>query len=151
LDTKSIKSIIDIFEKSTVHKMEVEAGEIKIKLEKENSHIPSSIPVKEEKINISSGNENIRHIENAEDKTENKEGKWIKSPLVGTFYLRPNETSKEYVNVGDRVNKGDVVCIIEAMKVMNEIKAPCDGKVLEVAKSDGEMVQFNDNLICIGD
>ena len=148
MDTKAIKQVIDIFEGSNVHKMEIEAGEMKIKLEKEDSkgvvnyvnpqeyHVAAQQVIKED----------AKEFEKEEPK-----GNWVKSPIVGTFYSKPNENSPAYVSVGDSVNKGDIVCIIEAMKVMNEIKAPCSGKIISVAKQDGEMVQFDENLICIGD
>ena len=82
---------------------------------------------------------------------EDDKGNWVKSPLVGTFYSRPNENANEYVSVGESIKKGDTICIIEAMKVMNEIKAPSSGTVLKVNKTDGEMVQFDDNLVLIGE
>ncbi len=149
MDTKAIKQVIDIFEASNVHKMEIEAGEMKIKLEKEdNKGVVNYVqPINSQAVAQSVVKENI--VE--EKKEEEPKGSWVKSPIVGTFYSKPNESSPAYVNVGDSVNKGDIVCIIEAMKVMNEIKAPCSGKIISVAKQDGEMVQFDENLICIGD
>ena len=103
------------------------------------------------KANIAWKIEKNARIHYEEKKEEEPKGSWVKSPIVGTLYSKPNESSPAYVNVGDSVNKGDIVCIIEAMKVMNEIKAPCSGKIISVAKQDGEMVQFDENLICIGD
>ena len=148
MDTKAIKQVIDIFEGSNVHKMEIEAGEMKIKLEKEDSKSVVNY-VKPQEYHVES-QQGIKEDTEEVIKEEPK-GNWVKSPIVGTFYSKPNESSPAYVNVGDSVNKGDIVCIIEAMKVMNEIKAPCSGKIISVAKQDGEMVQFDENLICIGD
>ena len=153
MDTKIIKQVIDIFEHSNVHKLEVEDKEIKIKLEKENHNIVTSIPsaaVQESTFAAQNNSMDIVENVNAEEKEEDK-GNWIKSPLVGTFYSKPNENSNEYVSVGDSVKKGDTLCIIEAMKVMNEIKAPSSGTVLKVNKTDGEMVQFDDDLVLIGE
>ena len=148
MDTKAIKQVIDIFEGSNVHKMEIEAGEMKIKLEKEDSK--SVVNYVKPQEYIVESQQSIKEDTEEVIKEEPK-GNWVKSPIVGTFYSKPNESSPAYVNVGDSVNKGDIVCIIEAMKVMNEIKAPCSGKIISVAKQDGEMVQFDENLICIGD
>ena len=153
MDTKIIKQVIDIFEHSDVHKLEVEDKEIKIKLEKENHNIVTSIPsaaVQESTFAAQNNSMDIVENVNAEEKEEDK-GNWIKSPLVGTFYSKPNENSNEYVSVGDSVKKGDTLCIIEAMKVMNEIKAPSSGTVLKINKTDGEMVQFDDDLVLIGE
>ena len=70
----------------------------------------------------------------------------IKSPMVGTFYTRPNPKAEPYVKVGDRVDVGTVVCIIEAMKVFNEIPAEVRGKVVAVLASDGDAVEFEKPL-----
>ena len=148
MDTKAIKQVIDIFEGSNVHIMEIEAGEMKIKLEKEDSKSVVNY-VKPQEYIVES--QPVIKEDTEEVIKEEPKGNWVKSPIVGTFYSKPNESSPAYVNVGDSVNKGDIVCIIEAMKVMNEIKAPCSGKIISVAKQDGEMVQFDENLICIGD
>ena len=148
MDTKAIKQVIDIFEGSNVHKMEIEAGEMKIKLEKEDSKSVVNY-VKPQEYIVES--QPVIKEDTEEVIKEEPKGNWVKSPIVGTFYSKPNESSPAYVNVGDSVKKGDIVCIIEAMKVMNEIKAPCSGKIISVAKQDGEMVQFDENLICIGD
>lgn len=148
MDTKAIKQVIDIFEGSNVHKMEIEAGEMKIKLEKEDSKSVVNY-VKPQEYIVES--QPVIKEDTEEVIKEEPKGNWVKSPIVGTFYSKPNESSPAYVNVGETVNKGDIVCIIEAMKVMNEIKAPCSGKIISVAKQDGEMVQFDENLICIGD
>ena len=153
MDTKIIKQVIDIFEHSDVHKLEVEDKEIKIKLEKENHNMVTSIPsaaVQESTFAVQNNSMDTAENVNAKEKEEDK-GNWIKSPLVGTFYSKPNENSNEYVSVGDCVKKGDTLCIIEAMKVMNEIKAPSSGTVLKINKTDGEMVQFDDDLVLIGE
>ena len=72
--------------------------------------------------------------------------KIVKSPMVGTFYRRPSPDTKSYVEVGDSVNEDTVVCIIEAMKVMNEIKAECTGTVKEILVANGRPVQFGQLL-----
>ena len=76
-------------------------------------------------------------------------GKSIKSPIVGTFYSAPSPTKPPFVKVGDKVNEGDTVCIIESMKVMNEIQADISGTVKSIAVKDGEAVEFGQPLIII--
>lgn len=90
-------------------------------------------------------------VENKEVKTEEAEsaklsdentGNIVKSPMVGTFYIKPNPSAEPYVEVGKRVKKGDVLCIVEAMKLMNEIESEFDGEVAEILVKDGEAVEY---------
>lgn len=76
-------------------------------------------------------------------------GKEVTSPFVGTFYSAPSPTAAKYVNVGSTVKKGDVLCIIEAMKIMNEIEAEFPGKIVSVLVKDGQPVQFGQPLFQI--
>ena len=73
----------------------------------------------------------------------------VNAPLVGTFYARPGEDEAPFVNLGDRVKKGQVLCILEAMKVMNEIKSPCDGVVRKIHMTDGEAVDFGKTMVLL--
>ena len=90
-------------------------------------------------------------VENKEVKTEESEstklsdentGNIVKSPMVGTFYIKPNPSAEPYVEVGKRVKKGDVLYIVEAMKLMNEIESEFDGEVAEILVKDGEAVEY---------
>ena len=83
-----------------------------------------------------------------EDKNE-KKGNIIKSPMVGTFYLKPSPTAEPYIELGKEVKKGDVLCIIEAMKLMNEIESEYTGKVTEILVKDGEAVEYGTPLLRI--
>jgi acetyl-CoA carboxylase biotin carboxyl carrier protein len=73
----------------------------------------------------------------------------VKSPIVGTFYLAPEPGAKPYAGVGDNVRKGQVLCIIEAMKLMNEINAECDGEIVKVYVDNGQAVQYGERLFAI--
>ena len=75
-------------------------------------------------------------------------GTQVKSPLVGTFYSSPSPDEPPFVLVGQEVREGDTLCIIEAMKVMNEIRAPCSGKVVRIMAQPGDMVEYN-QVLCI--
>ena len=83
-----------------------------------------------------------------EDKNE-KKGNILKSPMVGTFYLKPAPTADPYIEIGKEVKKGDVLCIIEAMKLMNEIESEYTGKVTEILVKDGEAVEYGTPLFRI--
>ena len=84
-----------------------------------------------------------------ESETKEEQGNIVKSPMVGTFYLRPDPNSAPYVEVGKNVKKGDVLCIIEAMKLMNEIESEFDGIIAEILVKDGEMVEYGKPLFRI--
>lgn len=73
----------------------------------------------------------------------------VTAPMVGTFYRRPRPDAEPFVSVGERVRKGQVLCIIEAMKLMNNIEADCSGEIVEVLPEDGSAVQFGDRLFVI--
>ena len=75
-------------------------------------------------------------------KEEIQAGNIVKSPMVGTFYIKPSPTSNPYVEVGSEVKTGTVLCIIEAMKLMNEIESEFDGKIAEILVKDGEPVEY---------
>ena len=73
----------------------------------------------------------------------------LKSPLLGIFYSRPEPGAEPFVKVGDRVKKGDILCIVEAMKMMNEICAECDGTIHEICAEEGKIVEYNSILFRI--
>jgi len=77
---------------------------------------------------------------------ESPSGEAISSPMVGTFYRRPSPDEPDFVNVGDTISEGQTLCIIEAMKVMNEIKAERSGTIIQICVDDGTPVQFGDDL-----
>ena len=82
----------------------------------------------------------------AEQKAEEPKGDVIRSPMVGVFYAAPAENAAPYVAVGDRVKQGDTLCIIEAMKLMNEITAEKDGVIAEVCAGNGQVVEYGTPL-----
>lgn len=84
------------------------------------------------------------------EKEEAITGNIVKSPMVGTFYAKSSPTANPYVEVGTEVKKGDTLCIIEAMKLMNEIESEYDGKVVEILVKDGEQVEYGTPLFKIG-
>ncbi|MGB7595690.1 MAG: biotin/lipoyl-containing protein [Erysipelotrichaceae bacterium] len=133
---KKIKRIIKIFEQSDLTKMEIEFKHVKILLEKTTHLCASEDSLHEEKSPAIS-----------EDLTN--KGTWVLSPLVGTYYDAPNRTSKPFVSVGDEVKENDVLCVIEAMKIMNELRSKISGRVVEIAITNQSMVQYNQPLIRI--
>ena len=84
-----------------------------------------------------------------EQSSNENTGKIVNSPMVGTFYIKPNPSANPYVEVGKKVKKGDVLCIIEAMKLMNEIESEFDGEIAEIFIKDGEAVEYGKALFRI--
>lgn len=84
-----------------------------------------------------------------EKPAEVKKGKPLTSPMVGTFYKAPSPDAKPFVQVGQTIKEGDVVCIVEAMKLMNEIEAEVSGKIVEICVSDGQPVEFGQVLMYV--
>lgn len=92
---------------------------------------------------------NDTKVETKQDEVKEVKGNIVKSPMVGTFYLKPSPTSDPYVEIGKNVKKGETLCIIEAMKLMNEIESEFDGKVTEILVKDGEPVEYGTELFII--
>lgn len=92
---------------------------------------------------------NIQNEEIVIQDEKEESGNIVKSPMVGTFYIKPSPTAEAYVEVGKEVKKGDVLCIIEAMKLMNEIESEYAGKVVEILVKDGDMVEYGTPLFRI--
>lgn len=129
-----IKQIMSEFDQSNVTKMKVEIDDLKIELEKESEKVEYVKPV-EKKVVV--------------DEPIQTTGTPVKSPIVGVFYSASSPESEPYVTVGKNVKKGDIVCIIEAMKVMNEIKAPCDGTVTSILVENEALVEYDQALMVI--
>ena len=136
MDTEKIKSIMQMFEESQISKMDLTDGDLHITLEKDVEVKQVVTPVEGQSVQ--------------EEKTEEKTGTPIKSPIVGTYYQSSGAGKEPYVKVGDTIQEGDTICIIEAMKVMNEIKATASGKVLSIEVQDGETVEYDQTLMMIG-
>ncbi|MDP3305556.1 MAG: biotin/lipoyl-containing protein [Erysipelotrichaceae bacterium] len=134
---ENIEQIIKLFERSTVSKMEIESGDLKIKLEKDSGETGNYVRIP----NVSSPTLVV----------EPDSDTLVKAPLVGTFYGAVNPQSAPFVQIGEFVSAGTVLCLIEAMKVMNEIKAPVEGVVLEILGRNGEMVAYDQPLIRLGE
>ena len=135
MDIKSLEKIFELFNKSQATEFEFEVEEFKIKLKREYEF--NQAVVKEVKPQV------------IQDEPVKLSGKWIKAPLVGTFYTKANPDAKPYISVGQSVKKGQVLCLIEAMKVMNEIKADCNGVIKEIKGIEGKMVEFNQDIVLI--
>lgn len=143
MEYKDIKEIVKDMGESKIDELKIEFPDgTKISMKKNE---PKVLDIPEREL--------IPHIDKKE-KIENKKEdevkyKEIKAPMVGTFYSKSSPTSKSFVKVGDKIKKGDVVCIIEAMKLMNEIESEFDGEVVEICKKDEDMCEYGECLFKI--
>ena len=143
MDLKDIKRLLEAFDKSKTNVLELETNEFRIYLDKSVTAAPAAptptltaTPAPQEPI-----------VQKVEAKPECEvEGDLITSPMVGTFYQAPSPDSPPYVKVGDKVKKGQTLCIIEAMKIMNELEAEYDCEILEILVEDGQPVEFDTPL-----
>lgn len=142
MDIRKIKKLIEMLQDSDLTEIEVKEGEESVRIVRGNAQQieVKSIPAVKSPINIS---------EEKDDEMFIDAGSKIKSPIVGTFYRKPAPDKPPFVEIGSHVNAGDVVCIVEAMKMMNEIKSEYTGKVSAININDGEPVEFDQTLIVI--
>ena len=127
MDFKDIKELIRVFDKSELNKLKVKEGEFEISMQRgfENgvTTVTTSAPVVEAAVRAS--------------------GETINSPMVGTYYSSPSPESPSFVEVGSTVKKGQTLCILEAMKIMNEVEAEFDCKIVEILVKDGSPVEYD--------
>ena len=143
MDIRKIKTLIEMLEESNLNEIEVSQGEESVRISKSSNqnNFVSNAPLNND-ININSSSNEIK------DNHELR-GNLVTSPIVGTFYRKPSPDKEPFVKVGDIVNKGDVLCIIEAMKMMNEIKSDFDGKITSIEVDDAQPVEFGQTIIVI--
>lgn len=141
-----IKDLMKTFNESKLNKLNVDFDGIHLELEKNKTNEPDVIL---ESKTVSP--QVIKEEMPKETKLTIQSGTEIKSPLVGVFYSKSSPTASTFVEVGTKVQAGDTLCIIEAMKVMNEIKAPTSGTITEILVNDEQLVEFDQVLMVIGE
>jgi len=144
MDIRKIKTLIEMLEASELNEIEVTQGEESVRIKKS---VGEARTISSEKSTNSNNNNLSADVATKDSKYI--EGNEIKSPIVGTFYRKPSPNKEPFVNVGDIVAKGDVLCIIEAMKNMNEIKSDFSGKVVSIEVDDAQPVEFGQTIIVI--
>ena len=140
MDLRQVKNLMKEFEDSTIHKLEIQDKDFSIKLEKEQVRTFSNIPSISATPVVTAPVVATNVVE--EVKPEESLNILVKAPIVGTYYGSPSPDASSFVRVGQKVNKGDTLFIVEAMKVMNEITAPVSGTIIKISVSDASMVEF---------
>jgi len=152
MDIRKVKKLMEMLEESSLAEMEIIEGEESIRLSK-SSNIPNQNIVNQVPTNVVSTNVPLQATSEQSAVTEKVEekisGHEIKSPMVGTFYEAPSPGSKPFANIGDTVKAGDTLCIIEAMKMLNQIESEKSGVIKAILAENGQPVEFNQVLFIV--
>jgi len=142
MDIRKIKKLIEMLQASDLNEIEIQEGEESVRISRGSTQPlqVKSAPIEFHEVNALTENNDIHNTDS---------GSCIKSPIVGTFYRKPAPDKPPFVDIGSHVNAGDVVCIVEAMKMMNEIKSDFTGQVSAINVEDGAPVEFDQSLIVI--
>ena len=148
-----LKEIIYILENSNVNEIEVNFWGRKYRVSKQANVVvqDKSIPIEKSPRSVNDDqNISLNESETPESNTSDiDEGEELLSPMPGTFYSAPTPEDPSFVNVGDEVKKGQTLCIIEAMKIMNEIESEYDGTITDIKVNNGDPVEYNQTLFII--
>ena len=148
MDIRKVKKLIEMLESSELEVIEIQEGEESVRLVKKQtetvvSHVTQNLadPVTEKTV--------IGHSQEALSTIKEADGEVITSPMVGTFYAAPSPGAKPFSEPGDIIKEGDVVCIVEAMKMMNEIKSEFSGTIKKVHLDNADPVEFGQALFTV--
>ena len=147
MDIRKVKKLMELLEQSGMAEIEIKEGEESVKISRFGNAPLMAPTIPQQPVAIV----NPSHVESTMSANKDLEinGDLISSPMVGTYYSAPSPSAKPFVTVGQHVNKGDTVGIIEAMKIMNQIETDQSGTVVEILVKDGEAVEFGQALIVI--
>lgn len=160
MDLAQIKELLDLIAESSVNEVTIEEKDFKIKVKKaadpagvryevQSVAMPASLPATTPVAEPHTASAGEASSAGNPGSAAEPAGDVVKSPLVGTFYEAPSPDADPFVNVGDTVQAGDTLCIVEAMKIMNEIKADFAGEVVKIAATNGQAVEFDQPLFII--
>tara|TARA_Y100001934_G_scaffold204992_1_gene242385 strand:- start:399 stop:884 length:486 start_codon:yes stop_codon:yes gene_type:complete len=150
MDLRKIKKLIELLEDSELNEIEISEGEESIRLSRSlnNSTLPTSIEIQNNKKNpLGSTSQIDETIDSLAEDSSTKQQ--ILAPMVGTFYASPDDQSNPYVEIGSKVEIGDTLCIIEAMKIFNHVEAEQAGFIIEISKNSGDPVEYGEALFVI--
>jgi len=146
MDLRKLKTLIELVESSGIAELEIEEGEERVRITRAVASSPGSTAVP---VTLPAGTAPAPVLAPAPSVPVEAEGHHVKSPMVGTFYRSGSPGAKPFVEVGDAVQVGDTLCIIEAMKLMNEIESDKAGVVKQVLVENGQPVEFGQPLVVI--
>ncbi|PXZ05686.1 acetyl-CoA carboxylase biotin carboxyl carrier protein [Gilliamella apicola] len=150
MDIRKIKKLIELVEESGISELEISEGEESVRISRSIPATNYSAPVQNIQIpQPAPAVVAVAPTVEAEVIADTNSGSTIKSPMVGTFYRTPSPESKAFVEVGQSVNVGDVLCIVEAMKMMNQIESEKAGTIKAILVENGQPVEFDQPLFII--
>ena len=141
MNIKQIRELAQILSQNDLSSLEITEGEMSIRMERSRTAASPVQPAQETRAVLPSDEEDAKDAG-----VDFNHLTQVKSPLVGVFYAAPAPDAAPFVKVGDTVKKGDVLCIVEAMKLMNEIVAETDGVVVDICAGNGDVVEFGQTL-----
>ena len=148
MDIRKVKKLIELLEESDIAEIEIHEGEESVRISRASSAVPAMIAP-----TVAAAPAPVAAAEPAaaaEAPSQEPEGHIIRAPMVGTFYRAPSPTSKVFVDEGSSVSAGETLCIIEAMKILNQIESDKSGKVLKILVENGQPVEYDQPLFVIG-
>ncbi len=146
MDLRKIRKLIEIFEVSNLSEIEIQEGEESIRLTR-NLTVVSEASATE----IVAAPQKVSEIELDDDVSEDEGTFAVLSPMVGTFFAAASPTDDPFVSVGDEVHTGQPLCLIEAMKIFNQIEAERDGTIVKILKHSGDPVEFGEPLFLLSE
>ena len=147
MDLRKLKKLIDLVQESGISELEITEGEEKVKIVKSGgSGVAHAVPAP---ASAPTPAVSLANAPAAAAAPAEMTGHLVKSPMVGTFYRSPSPGAKSFVDVGDTVKSGDTICIIEAMKLLNEIECDKDGVVKAILVENGQPVEYGEPLLVI--
>ena len=151
MDLRKIKKLMELLEESGIAEIEVKEGEESIKLSRNigSSVAPVQQMIQQPMMPQQQAPQTTSQVQDKSDDSSNQNRNTVNSPMVGTFYASASPESKPFVTVGQSVKKGDTLCILEAMKMMNQVQAESNGKILEILVDNAEPVEFDQPLFVI--
>lgn len=148
MDIRKVKKLIELLEESGIAEIEINEGEESVRISRYSPNAPVAAPV--QYAAAPAAPVAAPTVAATESKADDiPDGHTVNSPMVGTFYTAPSPGAKDFVNVGDTVSEGDTICIIEAMKILNQIEADKSGKIKAILAENGQPVEFGQPLIVI--
>ena len=153
MDIRKVKKLIELLEESDVAEIEIHEGEESVRISRISSAamaMPAAAPITAPAPIAATTTAPAAEPAAGESAAPEPEGHIIRSPMVGTFYRAPSPTSKPFVEEGSSVTAGDTLCIIEAMKILNQIESDKTGKILQILVENGQPVEYNQPLFVIG-
>jgi acetyl-CoA carboxylase biotin carboxyl carrier protein len=149
MDIRKVKKLIELLESSDIAEIEIKEGEEAVRISRNSTIVPQQYYQQPMPVAPAPAPAPVAAAADEKPAPAATMGKVIQSPMVGTFYRSPSPSSPVFVEVGSHVKAGDVVCIVEAMKMMNQIEADHSGVVEAILVQDGEPVEFDQPLITI--